>query len=111
MTDGLLGEFTQIEEESFEKILVELLKKENIEMKTDIENALNFTRLEVLGTLLHSEHLPDSAKLIDVFVLKYRVNRVSHKRQSRKEIIQALSQGLKEERNITDKLMSAPQKA
>jgi len=102
----LFSDLFQVEEDSFEKILITLLDKENITMKTDIKNPLNLIKLKTLANLLRIEGLIEEANLIDNFITGYLEYMVSYNRQSRKEIIQALSEGLKEERTVGEKLMS-----
>ncbi len=94
----VISKFSQMDEETVEKILVQLLDEKNLEMKTDIPVPLALTRLEVLGDYVDSEFkrvgLENSvtAKLITTFARKFRVNRVSYDRKSREEIIRALSE-------------------
>lgn len=102
MFDGLF----QVDDNSFEKILVSLIADdENIAMKTDIQKPLALTKLEVLADWLELENLPDSAKLIRTFVKSYRINRVSNQRKSRQEVIHALTEGMKEDKSIGEKLI------
>jgi hypothetical protein len=108
---GIFDELMQVEEESSLKILVDLLHTDNIEMKTDIQKPLNFTKFEILGDWLKAESMKKSSKSVSTFAFKYRVNMVSHNRKSREETIRALTEILKEERNLTDKLISPPEKA
>lgn len=96
----------EVDDESFEKILITMLDEENVSMKTEIQRPLRMTQFEILSDLLKSEGLIESANLIDNFAHKYRINMVSNKRKSRQEIIQALTEGLKEERTAGEKLMS-----
>jgi len=110
MPEGMFDDLLRTEEESFEKILISLLEEDNVAMKTEIQKPLNLTRLECLAGWLKAEKMKKSAKLIETFVLSYRINMVSNKRQSRKEIIAALTEGLKEERSATEKLTQPPEK-
>jgi hypothetical protein len=105
MFDGLV----QPEEESFEKILLELLSEENIRTKTEIPKPLTMTRFEMLGQYLETYKLTNSTKMIENFSLLFRVNMISNKRQSRTEIIQALSEGLHQEKSIGEKLVQKPE--
>lgn len=72
------------------QILMFLLQDKDIELKSDIENVRNFTSLEVLKIYLDSIGLKLSSTLLEIFINKYLRFRVSNKRKSRKEIIDAL---------------------
>jgi len=104
--EGLLDELLVDKEESLEKILVALLDDENIEMKTEIQKPLNLTRLKVLSVWLKNHDMTKSAQMIDSFIAYYLVYMVSKGRMSRKEIISALTDGLKEERGFKQKLFA-----
>lgn len=108
--DTLLGEFKPMEEESVEKILVSLLNPENAKTKTELHNPLTLTQLITYGKWLRDEKLFKSANTIFKFVEEYRVNMISFKRQSRTEVIQALSEAFKQERSLQQKLVSPPEK-
>jgi hypothetical protein len=99
-----LDDLFQMQEESLEKILVNLLDDENVGMKTEIQRPTVTTKLEFLGVWLDVEGATDSSEMVEKFVKLFKVNMVSHKRQSRKEIIQGLSAGFQEERSVGDKL-------
>jgi hypothetical protein len=106
MFDGL----NEVEDSnSYEEILMSLLNEENVAMKSEIDRPINLARLDVLSFWLKAEGLPKSSEFIDTFIKKFLVYMVSHNRQSRKEIIQALSEGLKEEKTIGEKLISKPE--
>jgi hypothetical protein len=109
MPEGMYDDLMKSEEpESFEKILVSLNDKEKVETQTEIQNPLNITRLQIFGVALKSSNKPLCAELIESFCLMYKINMLSHNRKSREEIIAALTVGLKENRNMMDKL-SNPQ--
>lgn len=90
-----LGDLFKGEDESIEKILLSLLDKENILMKSEIHMPLNLTRLKTIGHWLVLEGQEDNAKLLFNFVLDYAEIMVSFDRKSREEIIRAI-EGLKE---------------
>ena len=106
----MLDELVRIEEESYQKILSDMLSEEHIKTKTEIRKPLAMTRLEMSGVWLESEGMTESAKFIELFAEKFRINMISNNRQSRKEIIQALTEGLKQERTMGEKLTSPPEK-
>jgi hypothetical protein len=111
-----LDDLFQTSDESFEKILLTMLDEKGISTKTEIHKPLNLTRLETIAQWLRIEATSASpeeaieliacAELIEGFVKKYRINMVSFNRKSRLEVIQALTEGLKEERSLADKLIS-----
>lgn len=77
---------------SIEKILDKLLVKDkNLILKTDIENSRNFVLLYVIYIDLKEKKLKKSAKTLETFLLRYIEVRVSKSRESRKEILGAIS--------------------
>jgi len=93
-----VDEFIQAgQEETAEKILVKLLDDKGIELKTEIKDPRALAQLSTIARWLEIENMPKSAELIDDFVdylLRYMV---SKDRQSRKEIIKALSDRIRRE--------------
>jgi DNA-directed RNA polymerase alpha subunit len=104
------SDFSPIEEQSPMQILNSLQDKENVEMQTEIQQPLNLTRLETLAKWCGDEKATDSKATLLEFVKDYRINMVSFDRKSRKEIITALTESIKEERRLSDKLMTLPYK-
>jgi len=104
MLQGLLS----TDEESFEKIVLEMLNPDDVEMKTEVHSPVALTQLEVMAIWYDFEHVPECAKLIRDFCRLYRINMVSFNRQSRKEIKEILTEGLKRERTIGEKLAGKP---
>jgi len=102
------NDFSPIEEQSPMQILNSLQDKENVEMQTEIQQPLNLTRLETLAKWCGDEKAFDSQATLTQFAKDFRVNMVSFNRQSRKEIITALTEALEDERRLSEKLMSAP---
>lgn len=105
--DGLIS---MQEKDSLEQILNSMLNPENIEMKTEIQRPTNLTKLKILSIWLRNEGMINCANMIDAFIYEFRVNMVSNKRQSRKEIISALTPNLQPERSIEDKLIKQTEK-
>ena len=99
----------QLEDETVEKIVMSMLDPENVEMKTRVNAPLNLTRLEFMGMLFDIETLPLSKKVIETFCKLLRVNEVSFDGKSREEIVRILSEAMKQERSLTDKLASPPE--
>jgi len=104
------SDFSPIEEQSPMQILNSLQDKENVEMQTEIQQPLNLTRLETLAKWCGDEKAFDCQTTLNTFVYDYRINMVSFDRKSRKEIITALTESIKEERKLSDKLMTLPEK-
>ena len=98
----------QLEEETVEKIVVNMLNPENVEMKTRVGVPLALSRLELMGTWYEIEDLPLSKKVIDVFSKFLRVNEVSRDGKSREEVVRILSEAMKQERSMQDRLASPP---
>jgi hypothetical protein len=85
------------QEETAEKILVKLLDDKGIELKTEIRDPRALAQLSTLARWLELEKMSQSAKIIDDFVDYFLRYMVSKDRQSRKEIVKALSDRLKRE--------------
>ena len=98
------------EKDSLEQILNNMLDADNVEMKTEIQKPTNLTKLWILAEWLETENCPDTAALIKLYILQFRINMVSFKRKSRAEIIAALTPGLQQERTISEKLVEQPEK-
>lgn len=92
---------------SIEKILDKLLVKDkNLILKTDVENSRNFVMLYVIYEDLKTKNLKKSAKTMEIFLNRYIEVRVSRDRESRKEILEAISAVRREQSNsITSKLL------
>lgn len=109
-----MGELDKVEDmielhdETMEKILAALMDKNNIEMKTEIQMPLNLTRLNAIADALIAHQRPKSGKLLKDFIKAYLEYMVSHDREGRKEIIHAISESLKKEKTIGEKLTSPP---
>lgn len=71
--------------------VIQLLTKndENLPLKTEIDNPLLMTAIDVLTDNIEKK-LPDSYKTANSFRQWYRINMVSKNRKSRQELIEAL---------------------
>jgi hypothetical protein len=77
--------------ERFEgELAQELLTPINVETKTEIDNPYLFSVLDTLSDYLSEKNLENSAYLLKSFLQYLRINKISYKRKSRKEYIQAL---------------------
>ena len=90
--------------QSLENILVDLINAEKVGMITDIQQPRNLTRLEILGDTFTARNAPKCGKILEIFVNKYKINMVSHKRGSRIEMRDMISAGLQREKALEDKL-------
>lgn len=73
-----------------EMILSEMIDSHDIEMKTEISQPINLSKLFVVGQCLKDEGYTKAGERIHDFISKYLLYQVSYNRQSRKEIIEAL---------------------
>lgn len=105
---ALLGGLIRRENETYEKILVRLLEPDNVETKTQVDNPIALTRLDILSSWLRNEGVKGAANLVKDFAHDYRINMVSYKRQSRTEVVKALTEGIRQERTLAEKLTTTP---
>lgn len=98
-----------MESDSMQKILVSMMDPKNIETKTEIELPLPLAQLYTMAMVLKLEGVEELADIIIKFIDRYLVYMVSRDRQGRKEIIAALTEGLREERKLREKLTSNPE--
>lgn len=77
---------------SIEKIMDKfIVVDKNLILKTDIENSYNFTMLRTIADDMKRRGLKESARTLNAFCDWYIKVRVSNKRMSRKEILDAIS--------------------
>lgn len=81
--------FEQSETISYERILAELLKEENIDLKTEIFNPHKLSVLKLFRGYFAKLKMNQLVTLIDSFIETYLRYMVSYNRKSREEIIQA----------------------
>ncbi len=96
------------DDESIEKIVGKMLSPEDVETKTEIHQPLALTQLETMATWCLDENCVECHRSITTFIHAYRINMVSFDRQSRKEVERILTEGMKTERALADKLASRP---
>jgi hypothetical protein len=77
---------------SLEKIMDKfiVMDKENLILRTDLENPINFTRLKLVEETMKGLGLNKSAKSIHIFLDWYIKSRVPYKRLSWKYIFNAI---------------------
>jgi hypothetical protein len=105
----IFGSMIPLEEETPEHILAGLINPENIGMKSRIPNPLVLTQFEILGHYAEIDNLPQTAKVFEKFAEFFRVNGISADGERVKEIVQALSERIKQERTATEKLTAPPE--
>lgn len=97
-----------MESDSMQRILISLLDPEKIDTKTEVELPMPLAQLYTMALILKLEGVDDLSQIIIGFIDKYLVYMVSRNREGRREIIQALTEGLKQERKLRDKLTNYP---
>lgn len=79
------------EESEFHSILMKLMDGEkDIDLKTQIEKPRLFTVLTVYQDFIKDKNLSLSANLVQIFIKHFERYMISYKRESRKEIVEAL---------------------
>lgn len=95
-------------DETTEKILARLLDSNDIEMKTEIQNPLNLARLFSVADALTHEGYKSSGKLLTSFINIFLLYMTSFNRKRSTEIVTALTEALKREKTMVDKLTQPP---
>lgn len=97
-----------VDDISFMDILNTLLEKDNLELKTHIFRPKQLAVLNIVADLLETYNLPKSSAIIIKFIDLYLTYMVSYNRESRKEIIKALTHqiddNINKNKSISDKL-------
>lgn len=93
---------------TYQEILINLIDgKDNLDLKSEINQPKELASLYVLAKYLDNSNFPNTAKVIKYFITRYLRYMISYKRQSRKEIIEAISSFNKEaDMSIIEKLTS-----
>lgn len=74
------------------QLVSSLMTLENIELKSEVNNPLNLTRLKLFGRWAASEGISGADKAVDEFIEYYLRYYVSHRRQGRLEVVRAISE-------------------
>lgn len=91
-------DLNEIRDFSLQDILVDLLDgEENLDLKTHIKNPQALATLKLISKFLKMENYTGSGKLLKMYIKIYLRYMVSFDRESRKEIIQAVSSLLNRE--------------
>jgi len=73
-------------------LLGSLMDTKDIELKTEISNPLNLTRLKTVGVWCKQQNIPGGQDSIDKFIDAYLKYMVSHQRRGRLEVVKAISE-------------------
>jgi hypothetical protein len=93
---------------SVENILAQMLKTEDIEMKTEIRDPHALAGLWIVAQRLDNAGLPKCGQLIREWIEKDLLYMVSYDRKRAQEIIQAVTDTIKHNRTITQTMMGPP---
>jgi hypothetical protein len=105
----IFGGMIPLEEETPEHILAGLINPEHLGMKSRIPNPLVLTQFEILGHYAEIDNLPKTSKVFEKFAEYFRINGISSDGERVKEIVQALSERIKQERTATERLTAPPE--
>jgi hypothetical protein len=105
----IFGSMIPLEEETPEHILAGLIDPENIGMKSRIPNPLVLTQFEMMGVWAGIDNQPKTKLVFEQFAEFFRTNGISQDGERVKEIVQALSERIKQERTATEKLTAPPE--
>lgn len=107
--DELQEIMTVSDELSVEQIINELIRPENIELKTEIPDVAALEKLRVLAFWCRRNGLDEGSDLILMWIANFLRDMVSSERKSRQEIIDALiSYNEKRTQTFGDKLLGGP---
>jgi hypothetical protein len=99
---------TTMETDSMQKILVSMMDTKGIETKTEVEVPMALAQLHTMAMVLESAGVTELAQIIKDHIIKYLTYQVSRDREGRKEVFGAITEGIKEERKLRDKLTTEP---
>jgi hypothetical protein len=93
---------------SLEKIMDKfiVMDKNNLILRTDLENPINFTRLKLIEETMKGLGLKKSSKSINTFLEWYIKSRVPYKRQSWKYIFGAIGELKKQSQQSIGSLLT-----
>jgi len=94
MLEGLTpvgGAESKLDKELAE-LVSSLMTTDNIELKSEVPNPLNLTRLKLMGVWAKQQDMPAIERTINVFIENYLKHMVSNKRQGRFEVVKAISE-------------------
>jgi hypothetical protein len=105
----IMSGLTDIEVETIEKILSEVLNMEkNIGAKSRIPVPINTARLDMISDIYKEGGYPIASRVLSGFSKNLRLNQISEDGERVKEVIRALSESLKEARTIGERLSAPP---
>jgi len=74
------------------QLVSSLMTVDNLELKSEVGNPLNLTRLKTMGAWAKQEGIGGVQQSIDQFIQDYLKFMVSKKRQGRLEVVKAISE-------------------
>ena len=92
------------DEENLHKAIASMLDNKNVATKTEIQNPLAMARLISIAEWLEAYEMHKPAKFIREFIKWYQTYMISHDRKSRLEVTSILTEGMKDERSLKQKL-------
>lgn len=104
----MLDELFEDSGDSYETILMEMMNKKNIVMKTEIHKPVPLTKLEILADWLKAEGMKKPSIMIKKFNITHLEHMVSYQRKGRTELFGALTEGLKRQMSLSEKLTRPP---
>lgn len=103
----VLDGMTDVTEETTERIMAQLLNKDDIQLKTEINSPASLARLTVISQVIEDMGVfTEGDNPIRLWMSEYLANQVSLKRGSRKEFTDMITHQLGESiRKMSDELM------
>ena len=92
--------------QSYEQIVNEYFNDKNLELKTDVEDKLAMTVLDMTGEWSETAFGKENGAFVKLFSRWYRVNAISHKRKSRDEVSKILANYSVSQQQDDSKLMN-----
>jgi hypothetical protein len=98
---GLFDGMTQVQgkgsdlDKEVAQLVSSLMTTSDMEIKSEIKNPLNLTRLKEFGRWCTMEKMDGCEEIIDEFIMNYLKYMVSHNREGRTEVVRAISEMVK----------------
>jgi len=86
------------------QILNDMISPKGVEPKTEIDNPMAVAQLRAIADALRAAGMEICAKIIESFIQYFLTYMISYKRKSRAEVFAALTEQLKVERTMGEKL-------
>ncbi len=105
----IFGGMIPLQEETPDHILAGLIDPENIGMKSRIPNPLVLTQFEMMGVWAEMNGMTKTKLVFEKFAEYFRTNGISQDGERVKEVIQGLSERIRQERTTAEKLTAPPE--